>query len=245
MRRTKVAAQYLLLIPIVAILSACFATTIKNINEYDNKPMQKSDVVLSAEQMENRPFKVIVFNINENKKNLAQAAEAGNAIARAVNTHVGKSNTVMLDNKGLKELQQALTANNTTYKPQTNADYAIIGDISLAKFTKKYNKPEPMGNQKTDSNAQVKYTAPSCSYDALVQGQIHIHSLRSMQRVHTISISGGANRHVTLKGTVGYRGGCQDLPRDEVLSLVRRAAYKAAAREDVQIQHFFRPKGYV
>jgi len=229
----------ILIVVVILLSAACSGTTIKNISDFTPRPMAKSNVMPSESELENRPYKVVVFDIIDDKVELAKQSQVGASVSGELVTQINKSNAVMIKKDGLSDLKAAIENNASDYNNNSVADFAVTGNISIANYSKKYHKLETH----KDKKGKIHVTEPYCKYETLVAGNIHIHDMKSMKLVKTIPVSGGASRKIE---TAGRRiRSCNDLSTTEISSLVRSAGKKAARREDVVFQNYFRPNGYV
>jgi len=201
--------------------------------------MDRAAVFPTEAQLENRPYKVVVFDIDDQRVQLAKQSDVGTSVSGELVGHINKSNAVMLDKAGFEGLKKALDAHNTSYKNTSNVDYALTGQISVANHNREYRK----ATSTTDKYGKVHVTEAYCYYSALVQGNIRIYDAKTMRLAHTIAISGGASNSVSMAKS--HARSCSKLTQEGVNSLVRSAGVKAAKRQDVMFKNFFRPKGYV
>ena len=222
-----------------AVLSGCFATKIENPDKYQTVPMSKAAMFPTEAQLENRPYRVVVFNINDQAVPLAKQAIAGPAVADELARHIKKSNAVIVDKAGLEGLKRAIDTQKASFKNSAQVDYAVTGKISVGKYETKFHKT----TYTKDKYGKVHVTEPSCSFNTLVQGNINIYDARSLRLAHTFAISGGELKSETL--TKNHASYCRKLGKDEILSMIRASGISAAGREDVQLKNFFWPKGYV
>lgn len=220
-----------------ALVSGCFSTTIKNPDQYKTVPMEKASIYPTKIQLENRPYKVVVFNLDDKGVRLAKQANVGVGISREISKHINKSNAGTVDRSLFMELKNSLDAHKENYKNSTQVDYAVIGQVTVAKYTSTYSK----ATSSKDKNGKVYVTEPSCRYGALVQGSVSIYDVTTMRLAHSFAISGGAGK----SESVARNRSCRHLSQTEIIGHVKAAGLKAAKREDVQLKNFFRPKGYV
>ncbi|HHI92979.1 MAG TPA: hypothetical protein ENK04_05615 [Gammaproteobacteria bacterium] len=229
-----------ILIAVAVLLStACSNTTIKSLSDFNPKPMTKSNVMPSESALENTPYKVVVFDVDDNKVQLAKQSQVGTSVSGELVAQINKSNVVMVKKTGLSDLKTAIENNATDYSDGSAVDFAVTGNISIANYSKKYHK---LATYK-DKKGKIHVTEPYCEYKALVMGNIYIHDINSMDLVKTIPVSGGADRSIDAANR-SVRS-CNDLSTTEISSLVRSAGKKAISREDVVFQNHFRPNGYV
>lgn len=221
------------------VLSGCFSTTIANPDKYIFVSMDNAAVLPTNAQLENRPYKVVVFDVNDKNLALAREAESGSTATRELVKQIRKSNTVIVSKTGLDGLKNAIDVQRTDYTAPAGVDYAVTGNITVAKYTKEYEKVR----YTTDKNGKVHVTEPYCAHGTLLQGTIGIYDVKTMRLAHSFAISSGS--HKSVKKTVNQSHSCQSLPRKEITTFLWSNGASAVGREDVQLMNFFRPKGYV
>ena len=222
----------------------CSSTAIKSINDFSPVPMNKSEMMPSGTELEGRPYRVVVFGIDDDQVALAKKSEIGDVVTQNLMRLISKSNAKAINGVGMDDLRLAIVGHSAAYNKDAT-DYAVTGQIAVANFKSKYNKVKTYKEKRLDSNTRKKSYAqkPTCSYTALVQGNLNVYDVKSMSRVKDIAISGGSFR--TIDATRNYYQRCPRLSNSEVLNMMRSAAAKAVSRENVLLKNLFQPNGYV
>jgi hypothetical protein len=228
-----------LLISVILLSAACSSTTIKDINEFSPRPMAKSKVMPTEDELNSQPFRVVVFAINDESVQLARNSQVGASVTGELIAQISKANANIIGNAGLSHLKSAIEKNTVLNSNNVAADFAITGSISVANYAKKYNK----ASSYKDKEGKVHVTEASCSHNSLIQGNIYIHNLKTMELIKTVAISGGDIRTTELPGK--YYKSCNNLSKTEISSMLRAGGTKAISREDVVFKNLFRPNGYV
>jgi len=235
-----------LLVSIAVLLSVgCASTSIKSINEFAPRPMSNASVMPSEAELENRPYKVVVFEIDDDKIKLAKNSQVGPSITSQLVRLISKSNVNAIDGADLVDLKAAITDKSNRYNKDA-ADFAVTGHIAVANYTKKYNKPtSSYKDKKIDVNKSKKayVQKPTCSHSALIQGSLQVYDVKTMSLVKTIAISGGNT--ITTDAVNHYRRRCPGLSRAQIMGMMRSAGDKAVSREDAVLKNIFQPNGYV
>lgn len=231
--------KILIIVSSAAILSGCFATKIKNPDQYRIMKMERADVFPTEVQLENRPYRVVIFDVNDKALMLAREAKSGASVSNELARHVSQSNAVVVSKVGLENLKSAIDARSASYKNTAEVDYALTGNITVAKYTKKYVKVK----YTKDKEGKVHVTEPYCNHGTLLQGAISIYNVRTMKLAHSFRISAGSQKIETLKRNQSHL--CRKLTNTQITNYLWSDGTSAARREDVQLKNFFRPKGYV
>lgn len=235
-----------LLVSITILLSvSCASTSIQSINEFSPKSMSNASIMPSNAELESRPYKVVVFEINDGNIPQAKHSRVGHSITSQLVSLISKSNVKAIDGTGLNNLKAAIAGKSSRYNKDA-ADFAVTGQLAVANYTKRYNKPVSSSkDKKTDVSISKKayVQTPTCSHTALIQGSLYVYDVKTMSLVKTIAISGGNTR--TTDAVNNYRNRCPGLPGDQIISMMRSAGDKAVSREDVVLKNIFQPNGYV
>lgn len=255
---------------VALLVSGCFGTTIKNINEYSMKPMAKSSVLPSEEELEGRPARVVVFNVDDQATPLAKSSKAGTAISGALVSQISKANARMIDKGGFTDLEMAIKDNQSSSK-SNDADYAVTGRVSSANFSVEYT---PMKTWRDPKSGEVLVIEPHCTYSASIAGNVKIHSVKGDIEVEkTVPVSGRSKKSIDLdrrhtvqknakgelivavlkaidpsldiKSNTDESKYCNNFGKIEIDNLIRSAGIDAVQRDNVVFQNFFSPKGYV
>jgi hypothetical protein len=234
------------------IISSC-SPTIKNFNSYLPQPLPKTNFMPSAEAVEGKPPKVVVFELDEGSNQSAKDADLGRSVAINVeNVLTGKRLAELVDRKIASKLEKeiALAEMNKTgsYKGPAVADYAVSGAISSAGFTKKYSAGYIIPNK----DGGFTKTEPKFNYSGDVAGNLKIYELPSMQVVGNVEFAGKKSRSENVKtdnnlsigGLVEFGGQkAEGLNKDD--DLVRKAGKEAIENSAVDIENFFAKKGFI
>ena len=237
---------------LVFLLGSC-ATTIKNFDKYEKQFMSKSAFMPSAENLEGKSPKVVVFAFEENDNEIAKNAALGKTIANNVESILTKDRLIeLVDRSAAEKLKKEILvveANKTgSYKGPKIADYAISGAISNADFTSKYSSGSTYVNPK---NMQVVSIPPKYTYNSSVAGNIKIYELPSLTVVENIDFSGSQGRSENVRQNGGLSlGGLQvggqqvdGISRDD--GLVRKAGEDAIDEVKSTLKNAFAKKGYI
>ncbi|MDA0902476.1 MAG: hypothetical protein O3B09_03610 [Proteobacteria bacterium] len=245
----KKSATYLLLI----LLTAC-STKIANFESYQKSLIPKTSFMPTAEMVEGKPPKVVVFKLDEEENNeVAKQAGLGEAMMVDIeNVLTQRRLAKLIDRKAAAKLEKeiALAELNKTgsYKGPQIADYAISGSISNAGFTKKYTASRiSISLQGEITRKPAKFT-----YSSQVVGNVKIYELPSMAVAENFEFDGKKSRsesvltdnNVSVLGLVEFGGQkVKGLDRDD--SLVRKAGNEAIDSISYKIQNFFAKRGYI
>lgn len=223
----------------ISVLSGCFSTKIVNPDNYKSMNMERASVFPTAVQLENRPYKVVVFDINDKGLTLARDAKAGTTVTRELKSQIGQTNAILLGKSGMEELKKAIDTQRTDYTNTTEVDYALTGRISVAKYTKEY-----VAAKRTKAkDGTVHVSDPYCNHGTLLQGKINIYNARTLRLAHSFAISAGSHKNEKLERDQSLL--CRDLTKKVINNYLWSNGASAVGREDVQLRNFFRPKGYV
>jgi hypothetical protein len=241
--------KYLLLLTFAA---SC-ATKIKDFDKYQKQFLNKTEFMPSKESLENKPPKIVVFELEENENSVATQAQLGNSIANNVENVLAQNRLAeLVDRKASVKLQKeiALLEMNKTgsYKGPKLADFAISGTISNAGFASKYSSGSTFINPKT---GQMVSIPPKFSYSSDVAGNLKIYELPALTVVEAIEFSGKKSRSENVQQNGGLNlGGIQiggeqakGIDRDD--SLVRKAGEDAIDNIKTEIKNAFAKKGYI
>jgi hypothetical protein len=237
---------------LVCLLGSC-STSIKNFDKYEKQFMSKSAFMPSAENLEGKSPKVVVFAFEENDNEVAKNAGLGKTIANNVESVLTKDRLIELVDRSaaekLKKEIEVAEANKTgAYKGPKIADYAISGAISNADFTSKYSSGSTYVNPK---NMQVVSIPPKYTYSSSVSGNIKIYELPSLTVVENIDFAGSQGRSENVRQNGGLNlGGLQvggqqvdGTSRDD--GLVRKAGEDAVDEVKAALKNAFAKKGYI
>lgn len=261
--------RILAIVVMAVLLSGCFGTTIKNVNEYSRKQMQAAEILPSEEQLEGRPSRVVVFDVDDQRAVLAQGTGAGVAVSGELVSQISKANARMIDKEAYSKLEQAIQQKTQPPKAK-GVDYAISGKISRATFSVDFSGP------KVISSGGESMTIPaSCSYKAKISGNVKIYRVGDNFKVErTVAVSGKSSRSIdvildkkdkklndkaemlvtvlnALDPSLKLKAGdneskyCNHLSKQEISSLVRSAGVDAISQTNIEFQNFFSPRGYV
>lgn len=235
------------ILSVIILTSACSTSSIKSVNDFSPKNMQKSNVMPSESELENRPFKVVVFDFDDGANKLAKRSQVGKSLASELVAQIGKANTVYIDQSGLSGLKDVMKNKTDASYDHKVADFAVIGSINVATHSKKYNKAKVYKNKDANSypkkDVKTKVEKPTCTHSALVQGSVNVYEVKSKNLIKTVSLSGGSYRTTDINRR--YSRSCNTLSKAEISAMLRSAASKAVKREDVVLQNLFRANGYV
>lgn len=245
--------RYKIFASALALLAASCAPTISNFDEYQKQFLTKSSFLPTAENLDGKPQKVVVFALDENSNDVATQAGLGTSIANNVENVLSQNKLAeLIDRKASGKLQKeiALSEMNKTgsYKGPKVADYAISGSISNAGFTSKYSSGSTIVNPKT---GYVTSIPPRFSYASEVSGNLKIYELPSLTVAENIEFTGKSARSENVQNNgginlFGIKAGGKDsegAKRDD--SLVRKAASDAIDNARIAIKNFFAKKGYI
>lgn len=220
-------------------LSGCFSTTIANPDKYKPVTMAKAAVFPTSAQLENRPYKVVVFDVNDKNLALSREAQSGSTATTELIRQISKSNAVIVRQAGLEGLKNAIDAQRTDYIAPEGVDYAVTGNFTVAKYTKEYVEAK----HRKDKDGKPYVIDPYCAHGTLLQGTISIYDVKTMRLAHSFAVSAGSHKSATMR--VNQSHSCRSLPRKEITTFLWSNGASAVKREDVQLKNFFRPKGYV
>ena len=248
---TKISPK-LFLVSLALIAISC-SPTISNFNSYLPQQLPKTEFMPSPEAADGKPPKVVVFEFDEGKNEIANQADLGKSVSVAVESILTENRLAQLvDRKAAakleKEIALAEMSKTGTYKGPEIADYAVSGAIGNAGFTKKYSG----GILMPSGNGGLTKTAPKFTYTSDVSGNIKIYELPSMQVVANFEFAGKkikseevkTNNNVSIGGLIEFGGQkVEGLNRDD--GLVRNAGREAVNNISFDIKNFFAKKGFV
>ncbi|MES2677046.1 MAG: hypothetical protein V4612_01855 [Pseudomonadota bacterium] len=238
---------------LLALSAGACSPTISNFNAYLPQQLPKTNFMPSKDVAEGRPPKVVVFELDEGKNDVANQADLGKSITVAVENVLTENRLAeLVDRKIATKLEKeiALAEMNKTgsYKGPQVADYAISGAIGNAGFTKKYSGGFVIPNK----DGTLTKTAPKFTYTSDVSGNIKVYELPSMQVVANLEFAGKkskseevkTNNNVSIGGLIEFGGQkAEGLNRDD--GLVRNAGREAIDNVSFDIKNFFAKKGFI
>jgi len=242
---------------ILAALTASSCTpTISNFNAYLPQQFPKTDFMPSKELVDGKPPKVVVFEFDEGKNEVATQADLGKSITVAIENVLTQSRLAeLVDRKIATKLEKEI-ANEITltemkrtgsYKGPQVADYAIYGAIGNAGFTKKYSS----GFVIPGKNGDFTRIPPKFTYTSDVSGNIKVYELPSMQVIANFEFAGkkSKNEEVKTDNSISFAGlefggqKAEGLNRDD--GLVRNAGGEAIENVSFDIKNFFAKKSFI
>lgn len=237
---------------LVFLLGSC-ATTIKNFDKYEKQFMSKTSYMPSAENLEGKSPKVVVFAFEENDNEIAKNAALGKTIANNVESVLTQDRLIeLVDRNSAEKLKKEIAlseANKTgSYKGPKIADYAISGAISNADFTSKYSAGSTYIDPKS---MQAVSVPPKYTYSSSVSGNIKIYELPSLTVIENIDFSGAQSRSENVRQNGGLSFGALQVggqqldgtTRDD--GLVRKAGEDAIEEAKSALKNAFAKKGYI
>ncbi|MCE3255452.1 MAG: hypothetical protein K0R25_946 [Rickettsiaceae bacterium] len=240
------------IISLALIASSC-TPTISNFNSYLPQPFPKTEFMPTPEAIQGKAPKVVVFEFDEGKNEVANQADLGTSVTVAIENVLTQNRLAQLvDRKAAAKLEKeiALAEMNKTgaYRGPEIADYAISGSIGNAGFDKKYSSGYVIPNQ----NGTFTRVSPKFTYTSNVSGNIKIYELPSMRLAGNVEFAGRRSRNedvktnggVALGGLVEFGGQkAEGLNRDD--ALVRSAAKVAIEDVAIDIKNFFAKPGFI
>jgi hypothetical protein len=237
---------------LILVISSCSAK-ISNFNSYLPQTFPRTSFMPSPEEAQGRSPKVVVFELDNGKNEVAKQADLGNSITVAVENVLTQNRLAeLIDRSAAKKLKKeiALAEMNKTgsYEGPEIANYAVSGAIGNAGFTKKYSSGMVLPN----STGGLTRIPPSFKYIADVSGNIKIYELPSMKVIENISFSGRKTKteqvktdnNISIGGIIEFGGQkAEGLNRDD--GLVRNAGIDAIDNISFAIKNFFAKKGFV
>jgi hypothetical protein len=236
----------------IALLGAC-APTIADFNDYQNRSLSKSAFMPSAEVVAGKPYKIVVFELDEKSNSVASQARLGSSLAVNVENVLTNNHLAQLIDRNAapklgKEIALAEMNKTGSYKGPQIADYAVSGSIGNASFTSKYSSAMVMANR----DGTLVRIPPKFTYSANVDGNIKIYELPSMTVAENLEFSGKrtrtenvqSNGGVSVLGLVDFGGqNANAASRDD--NLVRQAGEDAIDSVSYEIKNFFAKQGYI
>jgi hypothetical protein len=206
----------------------------------------------SAENIEGKSPKVVVFSLNENDNEVAQNSHLGNTVANNIENMLTRDRLVeLVDRSAAQKLQKEIALSEMSktgsYKGPRVADYAISGSISNADFTSKYSAGSAYINPKT---RQMVSIPPHFTYNSTVSGNIKIYELPSLKVVENIEFSGRKSRTENVRQNGGVSFGALQIGGQQVDGakrddgLVRKAGKVAINDSKIELKNAFAKKGY-
>lgn len=237
---------------LIFLLGSC-STTIKNFDKYEKQFMSKSSYMPSAENLEGKSPKVVVFAFDENDIEAAKNAALGKTIANNIENILTKDRLIeLVDRSSAEKLKKEIAlveANKTgAYKGLKIADYAISGAISNADFTSKYSSGSTYVNPK---NMQVVAIPPKYTYNSSVAGNIKVYELPSLTVIENIDFSGSQARSENVRQNGGLALGALQIGGEQLDGtsrddgLVRKAGEDAVDEVKAMLKNAFAKKGYI
>lgn len=224
----------------IMMLWGCASNTIKSLDEYSQVPMANAAIMPTETELEAKPYKVVVFEVNDQDVQLAKESDVGTTVSGRLVTNINEANATMVDSTGLSDLKQAIETKSSDYDANGVADYAVTGQISAANFSKEFTKTSAY----KDKEGKVHVIPAYCTYSAVVRGNVNIYSVKTKEVVSNIGLSGN-NSKKTEDPKVNRWSTCPPISQQEIVSIVRGAGNSAANGTKLQMQNFFAPKGYV
>ena len=242
------------LIPTLTLLFFCACSPkISHFNAYLPHHLPETDFMPSTDLAEGKLPKVVVFNLEEGKNEVAKQADLGSSITVAVENILSQNRLVeLVDRKAAEKLKKEVAlaeiSKSGSYKGPQVADYAISGNILNASFNKKYKSgliiPDGQGGW-------IKIPA-SFNYSSDVSGNLKIYEIPSMKVIKDFEFSGiesrkedvKTNNNVTIGGIFEFGGQkAEGLNRDD--GLVRNAGKDAIENIAPEIKNFFAKKAFI
>ena len=241
-----------LIISLAIIISSC-APKIPHFNSYLPQQIPRTDFMPSADLVDGKPPKIVVFELDEGANETAQQADLGKSMTVAVENVLTENRLAELVDRKIaikleKEIALAEMSKTGSYKGPVVADYAISGAIGGAGFTKKYSAGFIIPNR----NGTFTRIVPKFTYTSDVSGNIKVYELPSMKVVNSFEFSGKkskseevkTNNNLSIGGLVEFGGQrVEGLNRDD--NLVRNAGKEAIDNISFEIKNFFAKKGFI
>lgn len=207
----------------------------------------------SADNLEGRSPKVVVFALDENNNEVAKNSNLGTSIANNIENMLTRDRLIeLVDRNAAKKLEKEIALAEMTktgsYKGPAIADYAISGAISNADFTSKYSSGSTYVNPK---NMQVVTIPPQFSYSSSVAGNIKVYELPSLTVVENIEFSGAYSRSENVRQKGGVSLGALQIGGEQVDGatrddgLVRKAGEDAILDTKIELKNAFAKRGYI
>lgn len=241
------------LVLIAFLLSGSCAPTIKNFEKYEKQFLSKTSFMPSKENLQNKPPKVAIFNLDENNNEVAKQAYLGISIASNIENILTKSKLVeLVDRNAIRKLKEEVTLaemNKTgSYKGPKVADYIISGTISNAGFTSKYSSGSSIIDPR---NGRLISIPPKYTYYAESSGNIKIYEMPSLTVIEAIEFAGKKTRKENVQQDGGLNFGSLKIggkqiggsKRDD--SLIRKSGEDAIDDIKTKLKNFFAKKGYI
>lgn len=207
----------------------------------------------SAENLDGKSPKVVVFALDENDNQVAKQSQLGNSIASDIENILAKYRLAeLVDRSAAAKLQKEIALSEMhktgSYNGPKVADYAVSGTISNAEFISKYVS----GSTYVDPRSlNVITIPPKFNYSSTVSGNIKIYELPSLTVVETMEFTGKKARSENVQQKGGVNIGALQIGGEQVKGmerddgLVRKAGADAIDDAKVMLQNAFAKKGYI
>lgn len=224
-----------LILVAVAMVSGC-ATQIKDIGAYRQAPMADTDVMPTAEQLQSKRTKVLVFEADD-KAVRDRLTDAGLLKARKIEEVLSGSSVEIVDRSlALKlrdeiSLAEAKGDGSTSYSGPEVASVAVRAFITDVGAGSKYTPASQY-----EYKGKIYQVAQSCNYTGYATGGIRVYEVPSLRLMGTFALKGNVS--------VSENAYCRE-DQSVLTGLARQAVEDSVHRNRADLKNMFAPKGYV
>ena len=219
----------------VAMVSGC-ATQIKDIGAYRQAPMADTDLMPTAEQMQSKRTKVLVFEADD-KAVTDRLKGAGLLKARKIEEVLSGSSVEIVDRSLAVKLRDEISLAEakgdglTSYSGPEVASIAVRAFITDVGAGSKYTPASQF-----EYKGKVYQVAQSCNYTGYATGGIRVYEVPSLRLTGTFALKGNVS--------VSESAYCRD-DQSVLTGLARQAVEDSVHRNRADLKNMFAPKGYV
>ena len=219
----------------VIAVSGC-ATQIKDIGDYQKAPLSETDVMPTAQQLDAKRTKVLVFEADDQAVR-NRLRDAGVLKARKIEEVLSGSSVEIVDRSlALKlrdeiALAEAKGDGSTTYSGPEVASVAVRSFITDVGAGSKYTPASQY-----EYKGKFYQVAHSCSYTGYATGGVRVYEVPSLRLMGTFALKGNVS--------TSENAYCRD-DQSTLLGLARQAVEDSVHRNRADLKNMFAPKGYV
>ncbi len=237
---------------LILIISSCSAK-ISNFESYNKIYLSKSPFAPSKLELKKNKSKIIIFEFDDKKSDIAKNISLGNIAAKKVESIIAKNKLGdIIDRSNHKKLQKEITLaqinNDFSYQGPNQANYAVTGVITGASFNSKYISEKKIYNEK---KKKYSYIPAKFEYRSKVIGKINIIELPSANIVKNISFIGRGYQEEDAASSSAIEFGAIKIgnkisePKKYNDSIMIEATNQAIHLISEDIMNSFAPIGYI
>lgn len=228
---------------VIALLSGCTSTKIKDFSSYQNSPILKNSLFDSKKDLQ-KEIKLVVLEPSENDIPQAKSAKIGKNLAINVENLIAtKGLAKILDRSAYKKLQKEIILLETSdssseFSGPKTTDYAISGNVSIANLESKYIAATTYYDF---ANKRLVYKPAQFQYQATLAGNIKVYQMPDLEMVATFPFEAKRSRTENAPKTGNFLAREVDMSalKKEDIGLLTETAKAATDSIKKPIRNFF------